>query len=150
MADSSKKLLWDITAAALSVSFFEFFVENASFNPYINWNRIIFSFLAGISSYSIMLFLFRNKQKFIRIPMVVYSIVFGSILWVSCHLIYVIYFDWQYSEMRGGTFTERYLDPVKYSFFYIVPLLSINAFIFLGLLRILKKAVLFTRSAKLP
>jgi hypothetical protein len=151
MTNLSKNLLWDITATVLSVLFFQFFIENASFNPYINWEMVIFDSIAGIISYSIVLILLRNKQKFIGIPMLVYSVVLGSIIWSVLHSLYGIYFDWRYlSNIRPESFNERSLETLTMTPLIFVPLFSINAFIFLGLLRILKKIVSTTRSAVLP
>ena len=151
MTNLSKNLLWDITATVLSVLFFQYFIIKFSFNPYINWNRVIFDSIAGIISYSIVLILLRNKQKFIGIPMLVYSVVLGSIIWAVLHSLYGIYFDWRYlSDIRPESFYKRSLDTLILTPLIFVPIWSINAFIFLGLLRILKKIVSTTRSAVLP
>lgn len=151
MTDLSKNLLWDIIATALSVLFFLFFIQIGSFNPYINWNRIIFDLITGIASYSIVLIFLRNNQKFIGIPKLVYAVILGSIIWAVLHSLYGIYFDWRYlSDIRPESFNERSLETVTTFPLYFVPLFSINAFIFLGLLRILKKIVSNTRSAVLP
>jgi hypothetical protein len=151
MTNLSINLLWDITATVLSVLFFQFFIINASFSLYINWEMVIFDSIAGIISYSILLFFLRNKQRFIGIPVLVYSVVLGSIIWAVLHSLYGIYFDWRYlSDIRPESFNERSLDTLILTSLIFVPIWSINAFIFLGLLRILKKIVSTTRSAVLP
>ena len=131
----------DTIALTLSVIFTQFFFNFFRMKP-IDWNLIVVDLIIGIMSYWIAFLLFRNTSAFLNIPSLVCSVILGSILLVLGHSIYIFYFDWRYlSTIRQETFYDRNLNYLKLSLLYLLPVISIIAFLFVFMFRALEKII---------
>jgi hypothetical protein len=115
-------LLADMTGATLSVLFFEFLMVNISLINAVKWDMVIFDSITGIVSYSVVLILLKERQKFLAVPMIFISIILSTAIWTLCHTAYLIYFDWRYlSDIRPESFYERNITGSIYGFLFFVP-----------------------------
>jgi hypothetical protein len=137
---SRNNLILDIIATSLSVLILPFLYVNSKVSGGIDWEMVVFDLITGLAAYWITLILFKNKPKFAGIPMIVYAVILGSIVWAVCHISYLFYFDWRYlSDIRPESFYQRNFRLVTDMLPWSSLILTLNALIFISLWRLAKK-----------